>query len=361
MRPELLKLIADGVVAAVKHHVAEALRPIERGLLELAAKAAVLEERLAAAPTRGEKGERGDPGPAGERGEKGDPGPRGEPGEPGARGDSGERGERGLDGLPGERGPAGEKGEKGDPGEPGPAGERGQDGAPGPAGERGEKGERGERGEPGLDGKRGEPGEKGEKGDPGERGEKGETGQRGLPGERGEKGEPGLEGKSGEPGRDGRDGKDGKDGRDGQDGRDALELDIADEIDLARSYQKGTIARHAGGLFRAARQTSGMDGWVPLMRGLDWPPTLEQKSAREFDLTLRSSDGLEAKFAIVVPAILDEGVWSEGRSYAKGDSVSYAGSSWIAQVDQATDRPGTSAQWRLAVKRGRDGRDGGKR
>jgi len=27
-------------------------------------------------------------------------------------------------------------------------------------------------------------------------------------------------------------------------------------------------------------------------------------------------------------------------------------------VDEPTDKPGTSEQWRLAVKRGRDGKDG---
>lgn len=52
---------------------------------------------------------------------------------------------------------------------------------------------------------------------------------------------------------------------------------------------------------------------------------------------------------------LDTGVWTE-RSYAPGDSVSHGGSFWIAQVETSA-KPGKSDDWRLAVKRGADGRD----
>jgi hypothetical protein len=49
------------------------------------------------------------------------------------------------------------------------------------------------------------------------------------------------------------------------------------------------------------------------------------------------------------------GVWTE-RTYAAGDSVSHGGSSWIAQAETSA-KPGKSDDWRLAVKRGGDGRD----
>jgi hypothetical protein len=52
---------------------------------------------------------------------------------------------------------------------------------------------------------------------------------------------------------------------------------------------------------------------------------------------------------------LDAGVWTE-REYLAGDSVSHGGSSFIAQV-ATTAKPGKSDDWRLAVKRGADGRD----
>lgn len=58
------------------------------------------------------------------------------------------------------------------------------------------------------------------------------------------------------------------------------------------------------------------------------------------------------------PFVLDRGVWREGAAYEKGDGVSYGGSFWIAQGD-TTDKPdGAVTGWRLAVKKGRDGKDG---
>lgn len=62
------------------------------------------------------------PGPAGERGERGEPGPAGAAGErgaPGERGEAGPQGERGADGLQGREGPAGPAGAMGSPGERG--------------------------------------------------------------------------------------------------------------------------------------------------------------------------------------------------------------------------------------------------
>lgn len=59
---------------------------------------------------------------------------------------------------------------------------------------------------------------------------------------------------------------------------------------------------------------------------------------------------------IKLDTVIDQGVWTE-KEYEKGDAVSYGGSLWIAQVDDPKDAPGISKAWRLAVKKGRDGRD----
>ena len=64
-------------------------------------------------PVKGDRGERGEPGPKGDRGEPGPKGERGEAGERGPKGDRGERGEPGPKGDPGERGEQGPKGEPG--------------------------------------------------------------------------------------------------------------------------------------------------------------------------------------------------------------------------------------------------------
>ena len=56
------------------------------------------------------------------------------------------------------------------------------------------------------------------------------------------------------------------------------------------------------------------------------------------------------------PVMIDRGVYSDGEKYLHCDVVTHNGSMFIAQRD-TTDRPETSDAWRLAVKRGRDGKD----
>ena len=62
-------------------------------------------------------------------------------------------------------------------------------------------------------------------------------------------------------------------------------------------------------------------------------------------------------------SVIDRGVWRpEARSsYLRGDAVSLQGSLWISRGDAPQGRPGTDdSGWRLAVKRGADGRTGPK-
>lgn len=54
---------------------------------------------------------------------------------------------------------------------------------------------------------------------------------------------------------------------------------------------------------------------------------------------------------------LDMGIFSESKEYQKGDGVTYAGSFWLAQKDLPVGKPGGSDDWRLSVKRGRDGKE----
>lgn len=64
-------------------------------------------------------------------------------------------------------------------------------------------------------------------------------------------------------------------------------------------------------------------------------------------------DGGTVKLA----GFFDKGVWKPDEVYRKGYAVTYAGSVFIAQRDTSS-RPETDDSWRLAVKRGRDGRNG---
>ena len=64
----------------------------------------------------------------------------------------------------------------------------------------------------------------------------------------------------------------------------------------------------------------------------------------------------DAVHEIKTAIVLDAGVWKEGASYVPGDAVTLGGSLFIAQCS-TTAKPGKSDDWRLAVKRGSDGRD----
>lgn len=55
-----------------------------------------------------------------------------------------------------------------------------------------------------------------------------------------------------------------------------------------------------------------------------------------------------------LPIPLDRGVFRDGAAYERADCVTFGGSLWMAQKDGPTGRPGTSPDWRLAVKHGRD-------
>lgn len=161
-------------------------------------------------------------------------------------------------------------------------------------------------------------------------------------------------------GADGRDGADGQPGAKGEDGRDGV-----DGVGLA-----GAVIDRAGelnvtltnGQVRNLGPVVGKDGrdGVNGERGdagfsltdfdTDWRP--EEKV-----LVLRWDAG-ETSYSheLFVPYVRDMGVWAEGKSYLKGDGVTWAGSFWIAQ-DDTSDKPDVGKGWRLAVKRGRDGKD----
>lgn len=78
----------------------------------------------------------------------------------------------------------------------------------------------------------------------------------------------------------------------------------------------------------------------------------------ERTVTLRFEKGDRAKeFAFNMPIVLDRGVFKEGAEYKAGDGVTWGRHFWIAQRDTA-DKPEPGSGWRLAVKSGRDGKDG---
>jgi hypothetical protein len=193
----------------------------------------------------------------------------------------------------------------------------------------------------------------------------------------------GRDGLPGERGADGKDGKDGKDAdpvdeksiiaavvsqitvpKDGEPGRDGLQIEILHGIDETRKYARNTYATHRGGLFRSIRTTDPLEGkdfqvcgWEVVLDGLA-DIDIDDSVERCLSIRLVKSSGVTIEKTLHVPMVIDRGVYREDSEYKKGDGTTWGGSFWIAQKD-TKDKPdaGTGA-WRLAIKRGRDGKDG---
>jgi hypothetical protein len=65
----------------------------------------------------------------------------------------------------------------------------------------------------------------------------------------------------------------------------------------------------------------------------------------------------EKAFTFKWPTVIDRGVWSEAGEYERGDGATWGGCFWIAQRDKPGKPDTKDSGWRLAVKKGRDGKD----
>lgn len=301
-----VKALAAGVLRSVQEWIEPAFKDIDGRLLEL-------DRAIKAIPA----------GPQGEKGLQGEPGAAG------------------RDGIDGKDGAPGADGKDGAPGAPG---EKGADGAAGPQGERGQDGAAGEKGDAGERGPQGERGEKGDAGEPGPRGEAGPAG------EKGEQGPPGPAGPAGAPG------EPGPAGAPGADGKSVTVEDLQPIMDSAMAKWELAFERRAQDVLQRA-----IDKFPVPKDGRDALELEDLQLEHDGDglVTLRFSRGdLVKEITLQLPRFTDRGVFREGEDYKKGDGVTWAGSYFIAQKDGPAGKPGESDGWRLAVKRGRDGKDG---
>jgi hypothetical protein len=78
---------------------------------------------------------------------------------------------------------------------------------------------------------------------------------------------------------------------------------------------------------------------------------------REFTIKFLRGERVKA-FTFTVPFDRYRGVYADGKTYNRGDGVTWAGSEWHCNETTRT-KPGESSKaWTLKVKRGRDGKDG---
>jgi hypothetical protein len=168
-----------------------------------------------------------------------------------------------------------------------------------------------------------------------------------------------------------KDGAPGRDGVDGQHGKDGV-APSADEVaenferrfsDLLLSFERRFQECVDKAIDRIPVPKDGRDG----KDGKDAFPlsafdVVLDEDGRTLFMTFEAGDLKEHRH-LTLPITLDRGVYREsgpedGKGlYVKGDGVTAGGSFWIAQVDDPKGAPGISSEWRLAVKRGRDGKD----
>ena len=123
------------------------------------------------------------------------------------------------------------------------------------------------------------------------------------------------------------------------------------ELDFERRAQ-GVLERAVDRMPKPKDGKDGVDGEDGV--GFD-DLAVEHDGERGF--TFRLIRGSEVReYGFTIPAVLDRGVYREDNDYLKGDAVSFGGSLWIAQRDVPPGKPGQCDGWRLAVKKGRDGR-----
>lgn len=161
----------------------------------------------------------------------------------------------------------------------------------------------------------------------------------------------------------GANGKDGINGKDGKDGIGVAGIMIDRNGDciftLSNGEMKniGTIHGKDGSPGLNGKDgNNGLDG----KDGIGWDSM--EAEYRDDGLYLVWTKGDVIKEALV-PGIKYKDIWlEEKKDYKMGDLVTWAGSLWIAKVDNALGPPKSQGEggrdWKLAVKKGRDGRDG---
>lgn len=77
---------------------------------------------------------------------------------------------------------------------------------------------------------------------------------------------------------------------------------------------------------------------------------------RTFTRTYRSGDRVKT-YTYKVPMLIEAGIYERGKAYERGDCVTWGGSYWTALVDTIKQPGDNNEDWRLVVRKGRDGRD----
>lgn len=177
-----------------------------------------------------------------------------------------------------------------------------------------------------------------------------------------------LEAKPPQPGKDGAPGRDGKDGAPGQNGVDGKDgLSLAGAV-IDRSG--GLVVTLSNGETKELGPVVGRDGrdGVDGKNGEPGENGKDGFSLKAFEaelmpdgrtVLLKFDDGGDISFSVELgfPVMIYRGVFSEGKAYEKGDTVTWGGHLWHCN-EKTTEKPmDGQGVWTLAAKRGRDGKE----
>jgi hypothetical protein len=146
--------------------------------------------------------------------------------------------------------------------------------------------------------------------------------------------------------------KDGQPGKDGADG--------AGIADLIIDRTGSLIATFTDGRMKALGTVVGKDG-EPGERGadgfsLDDFDVEAGEDGRTVNMVFQKGERRQV-YELVFPVMIYRDVFKEGEEYSAGDAVTWGGSVWVAQRGTSAKPDGPDSGWKLAVKRGRDGKD----
>lgn len=139
--------------------------------------------------------------------------------------------------------------------------------------------------------------------------------------------------------------------KDGQDGKDAAGIveALKDSGELVFTLADGRLIRT--GIRDGEKGTDGRDGFE-IDDYDEWFEDDGRILVRQF---VRGEDCKEFRHQTAFP--IDRGVFKAGETYQQGDAVSWGGSLWIAQKETSAKPDTADSGWRLACKKGRDGKD----